>query len=306
MTNIDSNYLVSTEWLEQHLGDPDLRIFDCTGALDPDFVNHGREKHYNRHHIPGAAYIDVASPKGELTDPDSPLPFTWPTAEQFEATMRRLGVDEKCRVVIYAGPHPDAPAATNVGVTWATRVWWLMHHAGIRCAVLDGGWQKWVREGRPSTSVPHHYAPTNFHVQPDWRRGLALKEDVLEAVQQGTACIVDSLSPQSYRGEVDKQYGSFGTRRGHITGAVNVYFESLTDPATGCFLPLDRLRERFAQGGVPEDGPVITYCGGGIGATMTGLALKMLGHDDVAIYDGSMWEWNADPSLPMTDPSQTR
>lgn len=303
MTASTKDILVTTDWLAAHLSDADLRVFDCTGSVGPDFINRGRERHYDVHHIVGAAYLDVGSPKGEMSNPDGVFPFTWPTEAQFEATMSRLGVANNSRVVLYAGPNPDAHGGNNVGTTWATRAWWLMHHFGIDCAMLDGGWQKWVRENRPVSSKASVYPPTSFKAGSNWRRGLAMKEDVLRAANTGSACIVDSLSPASYRGETDKQYGSFGNRKGHIKNAVNAYFESMTDPATGCFLAPDLLRQQFAVGGVKTEGPVITYCGGGIGATMTGFALKLIGHDDVAIYDASMMEWNANTELPMTDPS---
>ena len=304
MSGQDPQYLVSTDWLSDHLDDPQLRIFDCTGRVGTaDFRNHGRESHYNLHHIPGAAYLDVANPKGELSDADARLPFTWPRPDTLGEAIGALGISHDSYVVVYAGPNADTPNAAAVGQTWATRAWWLLHHAGVDVAVLDGGWSKWESEGRPISTEPATYKPSKFVVNPDMNRGLATKDDVLEAVTKGSAGIIDSLSPQSYRGEQDTQYGSFGTRRGHITNAVNVYFESLIDPATGCFLDRDALRERFAASGIGGSGRVITYCGGGIGATMTGLGLKLAGRDDVAVYDASMMEWNGDPDLPMTDPS---
>lgn len=303
MNSPDASFLVSTEWLEKHLADSALRIFDCTGSLGSDYANLGREKHYDVHHIPGAAYLDVANPKGEMSNPDAALPFTWPTEAQFEATMSRIGVDNQCRVILYSGPDPVAPES-GIGTTWATRAWWLMHHFGVDCAILDGGWRKWVHENRPVSSVPHAYPPATFKAREGWNRGLAMKEDVLDAINVASACLIDSLSPESYRGEVDRNYGTFGSRKGHITGAVNVNFASLVDPLTGCFLPLELLRKRFENGGANTQGKVITYCGGGIGATMTGFSLKLIGHDNVAIYDASLMEWANDPSLPMTDPSR--
>src|SRR5690606_4556242 len=117
-------------------------------------------------------------------------------------------------------------------------------------------------------------------------------------------CLLDSLSAQSYRGEGDGNYGTFGPRKGHITGARNVDFGSVIDPATRCFLEPAELRRRFEQAGVDLDRPVISYCGAGIGATATAFALKLLGKEDVRIYDGSLREWANDPSLPMTDLSQ--
>lgn len=297
MNSSDTSYLVSTDWLGKHLNDSGLRLFDCTGILGPDYQNAGRERHYDLHHIPGAAYLDVANPKGELSDPAAAVPFTWPTQAQFDAAMCRIGVDNTCRVILYGAPNPETPGS---GVFWATRAWWLMHHFGVNCAVLDGGWQKWQQEGRPISTAPRTYPPTIFASSPAWRKGLALKQEVLAASKDGSCQIVDSLSPESYRGEVDKTYGAFGARKGHIPGARNVHFQGMLDPDNGCFLDAAQLRQRFAEGGIATRGHIITYCGGGVGATLTGFALKLIGHDDVALYDGSLMEWANDPELPMT------
>lgn len=297
-------YLVSTDWLARHLDDPDIRIFDCTGSVGTtDFLNHGRETHYARHHIPGAAYLDIANPRGELADPSATLPFTWPTTERLAKAIGGLGISATSRVVLYAGPNAGTPNPVAVGQTWATRAWWLLHHAGVDVALVDGGWRKWADEGRPVSDRPIHYEPTTFVVSPGVRRGLATKEDVLDAVHNDSSAIVDALSPESYNGEEDKQYGTFGTRRGHITNAVNIYFGSLVDADSGCFIDRGRLHDLLCASGLRTRGKVITYCGAGIGATMTGFALKLSGIDGVAVYDASMMEWNADPNLPMTDPS---
>ncbi|MCX2930122.1 rhodanese-like domain-containing protein, partial [Mycobacterium sp. CVI_P3] len=223
MSDRHDNYLVTTDWLAEHIEDPDLRIFDCTGSVGTtDFRNHGREDHYERHHIPGAAYLDVANPIGELADPDGAFPFTWPPAERLAETIGRLGISADSRVVLYAGPNPGTPNPPAVGQTWATRAWWLLHHAGVNVALLDGGWSKWVTEGRDVSTDTVNYPPTNFVISADIQRGHASKLDVLDAVRRGSATIVDALSPESYNGEEDKQYGSFGTRRGHITNALNM------------------------------------------------------------------------------------
>ena len=151
-----------------------------------------------------------------MSNPDGVQPFTWPTQAQFEATMSRIGVDNQCRVILYCASAAPAPAND---VFWATRAWWLMHHFGINCAMLDGGWQKWAAEGRPVATAASTYPATTFKAGASWRKGLALKEDVLAAINASGKQIVDSLSPESYRGEIDKNYGVFGVRKGHITGA---------------------------------------------------------------------------------------
>ena len=82
MSSDHTSFLVSADWLETHLHDAGLRIFDCTGILGADYANLGREAHYDKHHIPGAAFLDVASPKGEMSNPDGVQPFTWPSSRQ--------------------------------------------------------------------------------------------------------------------------------------------------------------------------------------------------------------------------------
>ena len=116
----------------------------------------------------------------------------------------------------------------------------------------------------------------------------------------GSTCVVDALSAASYGG-TDKV--AYGPRKGHITGAVNVPMYDLVDQETGVFASADDLRDHFEQAGVLSADHVITYCGGAIAATVDAFALILLGHTNVAVYDGSLFEWVADPSLPMTDPS---
>lgn len=294
--------LVSTDWLQEHLDDADSRLFDVTGCLDEKRISRGQELHYDLHHIPGAAYLDVASPQGEMADPEGRFPFTWPTPTQFSRTMQHRGVNNESLVILYGAPNPRVPGS---GATWVTRAWWLMHHFGVNCRILDGGWEKWQSEGRPISTETTEFAPGNFRVVPDWERGCAGKGDVLRALGEDNRYVVDSLSEASYRGGIDQNYGTFGRRKGHITGAVNVDYEQLLDPVTGCYRSSHELRALFTNVGVNINRPIITYCGGGIGATSTGFALKLIGASEVAVYDASLMEWANDPTLPMMDLSKT-
>jgi len=296
--------LVSTQWLHDHLHDPSVQIFDCTGALGPDYRNAGYETHYLKHHISGAAYLDIASPFGPLAAEQAPLPFTWPSPDRFAASAAALGLRNDTTIVLYAGPNPAEPAAHAVGITWSTRAWWILYHYGFKVALLDGGWGKWVKEGRPVDDKVVEYPRSEPQIDRSGERGRVLAEQVLAAVNNPAVEIVDSLSPVSYRGETDRRYGDFGARRGHITSARNVHFTTVLDE-NFCFKSKEALEALFRNAGVSLERPVITYCGGGVGATTTGLALKLLGHDDVTIYDASMMEWAANPDLPMTNPSES-
>jgi thiosulfate/3-mercaptopyruvate sulfurtransferase len=291
-------YLVGTDWLAQRLDDPGVRIFDVTPMLTADFQNVGREKGYEMGHIPGAQYLDVASPKGDLSATESILPWSWPSQEQFEALMGRLGVDNETQVIIYAGSL--RPGIDN-GLMWSTRAWWVMHNFGVRCALLNGGLEKWVAEGRPVSTEAASHEPTEFSADPDWRDGLATKEHVLQALGSPDEWrVIDSLSPESYGGTAESSYGP---RKGHISGAINIPMRSLYDMETGLFASADALHAKFEEAGVLDKENVITYCGAGIAATGDAFALALLGHEGVAVYDNSLMEWTADPSMPMVDPN---
>lgn len=294
-------YLVETEWLAGRLDDPALRIFDVTGVLTADYQNVGRAKGYDQGHIPGALYLDVAGAKGELSDPEGSLPWSWPTLGQFEALMGRIGVSNKTRVIIYAA---SPRKGIDNGLMWSTRAWWLMHHFGVQCAILNGGWEKWAAEGRPVSTDTPSYPQSHFTAAAGWRHGLATKEDVLAAqTSGGTTSIVDSLAAESYGGTSE---GSYGPRKGHIAGAVNVPMRSLYDQETGLFLGADEIRAHFEEAGVLTADNVVTYCGAGIAATGDAFALALIGHEKVAVYDNSLLEWTADESLPMVNPSENR
>jgi thiosulfate/3-mercaptopyruvate sulfurtransferase len=298
MTYANPHFLWDTESLANRLGDPGLRLFEVTGMLTAKLENIAREKCYDEGHIPGAVYLDVASPKGDLSDPDAPLPWTWPPPRHFETVMGRLGVGNDSQVVLYAATPRKG---IDSGVMWSTRAWWVMHHYGVRCAVLDGGWEKWLDEGRPAAKEPGGYPPARFTAQPDWRRALATREDVLAALgASGSACVVNALSAESHAGADPVKYGP---RKGHITGSVSVPMQSLVEPETGTFAGAGEMRRHFEAAGALSPPSVITYCGGGIAATVDAFALALLGQDNVAVYDNSLIEWSADPALPMTDPS---
>ncbi len=300
MTYANPQYLVETDWLAAHLDDANIRVFDVTGFLTATFRNRAKKRYYDNGHIPGAVYLDVASPRSVFSKDNAQLPWTWPEREPFEALMGQIGVDNESQVVLYAA---TPRRGIDFGLMWCTRAWWVMRHFGVRCAVLNGGWEKWLSEGHPVSEVPGSYEETTFTADPDWRRGLATKEDVLAALQRtDSTCVVDALSKESYAG-TDKMV--YGPRKGHITGAVSVPMDTLVhhEPFY-MFKDGDEIWARFEQAGVKLDGDVVAYCGGGIASTVDAFALALIGYENVALYDGSLFEWAADSTLPMTDPSE--
>jgi thiosulfate/3-mercaptopyruvate sulfurtransferase len=278
-------YLVDTDWLAAHLEDPRVRVFDCTTILEPDpdkvyRVVSGRTG-YDAGHIPGAGFLDL---QGELSDRATRLRFMMPPAAQFAEAVGGKGVGNDSRVILYSTGSP----------MWATRLWWMFRAFGHDdVAVLDGGFGKWQAEGRPVGTAPSRYPPTRFH--PKSRpRMFTDKAGVLAAIDDASTCLVNNLSASQHAGTAKTHYG----RPGHIKRSVNVPYAGLTDER-GCLLPADQLRARFAESGALDAGQVVTYCGGGISATLGAFALTMIGKEDIAVYDGSLGEWANDPSLPM-------
>jgi thiosulfate/3-mercaptopyruvate sulfurtransferase len=279
--------LVSPEELRDALGDERVRVFDATVFLrraadgGPYTVESGRES-YTRAHIPGAGFADIP---GALSDPASPFAFTLPGAEHFAAAIGRLGIGDGTHVVAYA---QDVPM-------WATRLWWLLRYFGHDdTSVLDGGLVAWTAADGPVESGESTYPPASFtpHPRPELLASLA---DVREITGNGSACLVNALSPAAFRGQGPSAY----SRPGRIPGSVNVPWNGLVDAATNRFRPPAELAAALNGGGVPTDQPVIAYCGGGISATVDLFALSLTGRDDARLYDGSLTEWSANPDLPL-------
>ena len=179
---------------------------------------------------------------------------------------------------------------------WAARVWWILRNYGFDgAAVLNGGFQKWAREGRPVETGPARPRPAaKFTVRED-RKLMVGKEAVREAIGDAGVCTINALSREQHTGAGGNVYG----RVGRIAKSANVPAASLLDPETGALLPAAALRAKFDAVGAFEKPRAITYCGGGIAASTDALALVMLGHPDVKLYDASMSEWSNDDSLPM-------
>jgi thiosulfate/3-mercaptopyruvate sulfurtransferase len=283
---VHPEFLVETDWLADHLADPNVLVFDCTTHLIPDpnttyQVVPGIED-FKKGHVPGAQFIDMLR---DVSDTSQRLRFMRQAPDDFGAAMRRFGVNSTSRVITYS----------TANAWWATRMWWLLRVFGFdNAAVLNGGWQKWSREGRPSETGPAtQRSPGDFTVR-EVRDLMVDKSQVLAAIGDSGVCTVNALLPQQHEGSGGNSYG----RPGRIAGSVNLPAAHLVDPATNVFLPAEELRKRFAAVGA-LDKQVITYCGGGIAASADALALVMLGHTDVKLYDASLSEWAIDPTLPM-------
>jgi thiosulfate/3-mercaptopyruvate sulfurtransferase len=290
----DPRALIDTSTLAASLGDPSLRVFDCTTYLEPTPIGSAEpyiavpgRRTFEDGHIPGADFLDL---QGEFSDTGTHLHFMMPPVARLEAAFGRHGVGigarPGARVVLY-----------SIGtMMWATRFWWMLRSLGFdEAAVLDGGLDKWKAEGRPlETGAPRGYPPATFVSAP--RDGLFVDADkVKAAIGRDDTVIVNALGPQFHRGLEPSRYG----RPGRVPGSVNVPAATLIDPTAKGFTTLVDAAAKFAAQGVSKDKHTICYCGGGISATIDLFLLHQLGHDDITLYDGSMGEWAKNEALPI-------
>ena len=273
--------LVSTAWLADELGKPDLVIFDATKYLP----NEGRDgaAEFQTAHIQGARFFDI----DEVADPDTDLPHMVPTPGRFAKLMSAMGVSNTSRVVFY----------DQKGLASAARGWWLMGLFGHdRAAVLDGGLPKWRAEGRAIETGPAKPAtPTTF--RPDFRAGrLRGIGDVLRDVATGEELILDARAAGRFTAAIPEPRP--GMRSGHMPGAANLPYTELLNPDQ-TLRPAAELRARFAAAGVDGTRPVVTSCGSGVTAAILTLGLRLSGLPEGALYDGSWTEWGGRPDTPI-------
>ena len=274
--------LVSTQWLADHLGGENLVVLDAT-VLSVEGGGHvaGDEEYLVHGHVPGAYSADLIE---QFSDPEARFSFTRPGREQFERVAGEHGISNETTVVVYD---------TAFGA-WASRLWWLLRSFGHDdVAVLDGGLTQWRLEGRELETG--YRAPVARTFVAEERTGYWASKAEVDEIAAGTrpGALVCAVPAKEYSGEARVR-----RREGHIPGSVSVPARALIDPATRRLLEPALLAERLAP--VASDGRVILYCAAGIAATSDALALTVLGHTDISVYDGSLNEWAADPDAALT------
>ena len=280
-----SSPVVSTQWLFDHLGGDNLVLLDAsvlpfvTPAGHSGYLS-GHEQYIVGGHVPGAVFADLID---DFSDPDGAHPFTRPDAARFEEAAASVGVSNDSTVIVY----------DSLAGQWAARVWWLFRAFGYdNVAVLDGGLSKWVAEKRGTETG--HVAPAARQFSAVERDELWVDKAEVQRIVAGEseAALVCGVPQAEFAGESGNR-----PRLGHIPGSHSAPAVQLVDLQSNAYRPADQLREAFAP--VLGAQRIVTYCAGGIAAASDALALTLLGHRNVAVYDGSLNEWAADESAPL-------
>lgn len=275
------NWIVETDWLANHLSSPDLIVLD--GSWHLPTAGRDAKAEYLAEHIPGALFFDI----DDMSDEKSSLPHMLPSTVKFSSRMKKMGIGDGARIVVY----------DTSGIFSAARVWWTFRAMGHQdVAVLNGGLRKWKAEGRPIEDGPpprrseRHYTPLqNTEIIRDIDEMKAL-------LKKPGAQIVDARPKARFEGAEPEPRP--GLRAGHIPGSKSIPSQSLLN-ADGTFKSEAELADIFKAAGIDVTRPVVTTCGSGVTASILALALAALGQTNAAVYDGSWAEWGQDNGLPV-------
>ena len=268
----DFKNIVSTDWLEQHLEAPDIRIIDSSWYFPQEKRN--AEQEFLECHIPGASFFDI----DKIKDNDSDLPHMLPASEMFNSTVRKLGIGDGHKVVIYDG----------LGMRSAARLWWMFKVFGYSdVVVLDGGFPKWVKENRSTTADLTEKEIRHLTIYED-KSIVADRDDVLRATKLNHCSIIYARSEERFMGTAPEPRS--GLRSGSIENSINVPYETLLNEDF-TFKKKREILDIFSKKGVVFNNYIITTCGSGVTAAVLYLALDEIGCPKISLYDGSWAEW---------------
>lgn len=274
-----SHWLVSTDWLSDHLDDPDVVIVDGSWHL-PGSGRDGR-KEYEAAHIPGAVFFDIDA----IADTSNPLPHMLPAPEAFADAIGALGIDETQTIVVY----------DSLGLFSAPRVWWTFRVMGAwNVVILDGGLPRWRAEGRPVDGRPVNRTPRRFRTTFDSDAVRDMTE-VRDGIAARSLQLVDARPRARFLGEAPEPRS--WVKSGRIPGSLNLPSSEVI--ADGRMKEPAELKAAFAAAGVDPAKPIVTSCGSGVNAAILTLALEMIGVERSSLYDGSWTEWGGRNDTPV-------
>ena len=267
--------LVSSEWLADHLKKSNIRVLDGTYFL-PNVPRNAHDE-FQSEHIPGAAFFDI----DDIKDPNSSLPHMLPTPTIFSSKIRKLGINNNDRIIIY----------DRMGFFSAPRVWWTFRIFGHEnVAILDGGLHKWLVEGRPTSGSENIWHPSHFlaSFNTDMVRNA---EQVMENLQSKNELVIDARPSDRFEGIAPEPRE--GLARGHIPASLNLMPSQFVSNDTHTLLPSDAITAQFKNIGITPDTPILTTCGSGVAASAITFVRYLMTGKVAPVYDGSWSEWGA-------------
>ena len=272
--------LVSTEWLLKHINDPSISVLDATWYL-PNQKNNARVE-YKNNHIPGAQYFDI----DEIADLNNPLSHMLPSNEKMSHTLGLMGISNQDHIIVY----------DNSNFSSAARVWFMFRNFGHeRVSILNGGFKKWCSDNGPVNDIIPHLQSTSYAVKKDCDQIRDINQ-IKENIISNKELIVDARARGRFLGLTPEP--RLGSRSGHIPGSINVPFSELLNK-DGTYKEPSIIKKIFKKNNVSLDKPIITSCGSGITACVLLFALNLIGHNDLALYDGSWSEWGSLTDMPI-------
>ena len=283
MSYKNPHYLIESSELMEKINDPNLRVFDTSVFLEASENGYSAESGralYEKGHIPNAGFIDLTI---EWSDTSGSLNFTIPQSDKLSEAIGQSGINKDHEVILYSSGN----------LMWATRAWWCLHFAGHKnIRVLNGSLSNWINQNLPIETGSRTYSPEIFVGEPN--KEVFSDTAQVESAEKNGVCVINALSRSLYEGTGDFYYA----RRGHIPDSHLLFYGDLVKD--DFFLPADELKVVLEKKGLDENKPIITYCGGGIAATIDAFAYKLLGYSHISVYDGSMSEWVQSESRPLT------
>ena len=268
--------LASPDWLAENLGRSEVRILDVRWRPDGT----GRLA-FAAGHLPNATYLDWREAFVDPDESDTVLLLAPP--DQVAAAVAGAGIGNGSTVVVY----------DDTASLYAARTWWSLRAYGLESVrILDGGYDAWVASGRPISHAVHQPGPAAFAPRAQLRARLTTS-DLRSLVGSSGAVILDARAPAEYRG-----FEGNARRLGHVPGAVNVPVALTTEPGSGRFADGDTLRAIIDRAGVAGR-RVVCYDASGVGAAKLAFVLALMGHEDVAVYDGGWADWGSRLDLPV-------